>query len=71
MPLVTISHHHYDHLLMIVFSTKCVIKTEEDTSQQQCDLDQLSQWAQTWQMEFNHSKCTVIKCTIIISFSNI
>ena len=39
-----------------------VIKSEIDTSQLQCDLDYLSQWAQAWQMEFNLSKCTVIKC---------
>ena len=28
-----------------------VIKSEVDTSQLQCDLDHLSQWAQTWQMK--------------------
>ena len=32
-----------------------------DTSQLQCDFDHLSQWAQTWQMKFNLTKCTVIK----------
>ena len=40
-----------------------VIKLEANTSQLQCDLDHLSQWAQTWQMKFNLTKCTVIKCT--------
>jgi len=40
-----------------------VIKSEENASQLQYDLDQLSQWAQTWQMKFNHTKCTKIKCT--------
>ena len=38
-----------------------VIKSEIDTSQLQCDLDHLSQWAQAWQMQFNLSKCIVIK----------
>ena len=40
-----------------------VNKLEVDTSQLQYDLDHLSQWAQTWQMKFNFTKCTVIKCT--------
>ena len=40
-----------------------VIKSEVDTSQLQCDLDHLSEWAQTWQMKFNLTKYTVIKCT--------
>ena len=42
-----------------------VIKSEVDTSQLQYDLDHLSQCrgTQTWQMKFNFTKCTVIKCT--------
>ena len=40
----------------------------------QRDLDTLSQWAKVWQMRFNLSKCTVIRCTrshnpIIIHYS--
>ena len=34
-----------------------VIKSEVDTSQLQCDLDHLSQWAQTWQMKLSLTKC--------------
>ena len=40
-----------------------VIKLEVNTCQIQCDLNHLSQQAQTWQMKFNLTKCTVIKCT--------
>ena len=47
-----------------------VIKSEVDISQLPCDqkseptvISHLSQWAQTWQMKFNLTKCIVIKCT--------
>ena len=40
-----------------------VIKSKVDISQLPCDLDHLSQWAQTWQMKFNLTKGIVIKCT--------
>ena len=47
-----------------LFADECllctVIKLELDTSQLQCDLVHLLQWAQTWQMKFN---LAVIKCT--------
>ena len=46
-----------------IFGDDCllyrVIESEVDTSQLQCDLDHLSQWAQTWQMKFNPTKYTV------------
>ena len=44
-----------------------VIKSEVDTSQLQCDLDHLSQWAQTWQMKFNLTKCKCTRSHSIIS----
>ena len=51
---------------LLLFADDCllyrVIKSVEDTFQVQCDLDHLSQWG-TWQMKFNPTKCTVIKCT--------
>ena len=37
-----------------------VIKSDLDAVHLQCDLNHLSQWAQTWQMKFNLDKCTVI-----------
>ena len=47
-----------------VFADDCllyrVIKSEENTSQLQYDLDHLSQWAQTWQLKFNLTKFMVI-----------
>ena len=39
-----------------------VIKTEQDSILLQKDLDALSQWAIVWQMRFNLSKCTVMRC---------
>ena len=39
------------------------IKTEQDSILLQQDLNALSQWAVTWQMRFNLSKCTVMRCT--------
>ena len=47
-----------------------VIKSDLDAVHLQCDLDCLSQWAQTWQMKFNFAKCTVIKCTRSHSLSS-
>ena len=39
-------------LTLRLFADDCllykIIKSEVDTSQLQCDLDHLSQWAQTW-----------------------
>ena len=53
--------------ILRLFADDCllyrVMKSKVDISQLQCDLDYLSQWAQTWQMKFNLTKCTVIKCT--------
>ena len=40
-----------------------VIDSQEDTFILQQDLDQLSQWVQTWQLRFNIAKCVVIRCT--------
>ena len=50
-----------------LFADDCLlylaIKTEQDSILLQQDLDTLSQWAVTWQMRFNLSKCTVMRCT--------
>ena len=47
---------------MKLFADDCllyrVIKTEQDSSLLQKDLDALSQWAVIWQMRFNPSKIT-------------
>ena len=40
-----------------------VINGVEDTNRLQEDLNKLSEWANTWQLKFNVSKCTVICCT--------
>ena len=45
------------------------IKTEQDSFLLQKDLDALSQWATIWQMSFNPSKCTVMKCIYKVSKS--
>ena len=37
-----------------------VINSVEDTNRLQEDLNRLSEWANTWQLKFNVSKCTVI-----------
>ena len=39
-----------------------VINSVEDTSKLREDLDRLSEWANTWQLKFNVSKCAVIRC---------
>ena len=40
-----------------------VINSAEDANMLQEDLNRLSEWANTWQLRFNVSKCTVIRCT--------
>ena len=40
-----------------------VIKSPEDSISLQKDLDLLSHWASTWQMNFNTSKCVVLRCS--------
>ena len=40
-----------------------VIDSVEDTNRLQEDLTRLSEWTNTWQLKFNVSKCTVIRCT--------
>ena len=40
-----------------------VINSAEDANMLQEDLNRLSEWANTWQLRFNVSKCTVIHCT--------
>ena len=40
-----------------------VITSEQDTVALQKDLDILAQWASKWQMKFNISKCTFMRCT--------
>jgi len=37
-----------------------VINSMEDTVRLQEDLNKLSEWADTWQLRFNITKCTVI-----------
>ena len=39
-----------------------VINSVEDINRLQEDLNKLSEWADTWQLKFNISKCTVIRC---------
>ena len=50
-----------------IFADDCllyrVINGAEDTNRLQEDLNKLSEWANTWQLKFNVSKCTVIRCT--------
>ncbi len=38
-----------------------VIKTDQDASQLQGDLDRLYGWAGKWQMEFNIVKCSIVR----------
>ena len=40
-----------------------VINSVEDTNRLQEYLNRVSEWANTWQLEFNASKYTVICCT--------
>ena len=40
-----------------------VINSAEDANMLQEDLNRLSEWANTWKLRFNVSKCTVIRCT--------
>ena len=50
-----------------LFADDCLlyrsINSTEDSLILQKDLELLSQWATVWQMKFNVSKCTVIRCT--------
>ena len=61
-----------------LFADDCLlyrtIKSEQDSILLQWDLDTLSLWAKVWQMRFNLSKGTIIRCTrlhnpIIINYS--
>ena len=61
-----------------LFADDCLfylpIKSEQDSILLQWDLDTLSQWAKVWQMRFNLSKCTVMRCTrshypIVVNYS--
>ena len=51
-----------------LFADDCLlylpIKSEQDSILLQWDLGTLSQWAKVWQMRFNLSKCTVMRCTM-------
>jgi len=40
-----------------------IINNIDDTNRLQEDLNKLSEWADAWQLRFNASKCTVIRCT--------
>ena len=48
-----------------LFADDCIIyrtiNTPEDHTTLQQDLNQLSKWATTWQMEFNISKCNILR----------
>ena len=44
-----------------------VINTKQDALQLQQDLNVLSNWAETWQLKFNISKCTIMRFTRSIS----
>ena len=61
-----------------LFADDCLlyrtIKSEQDSILLQRDLDILSLWAKVWQMRFNLSKCTAMRCTrshnpMIINYS--
>ena len=62
MTLLKESIHHFR-----LFADDCllyrVINGVEVTNRLQEDLTKLSEWANTWQLKFNVSKCTVIRCT--------
>ena len=53
--------------LLRLFADNCllyrIINSVEDTNRLQEDLNKLSEWANTWQLKFNVSKCTVKYCT--------
>ena len=40
-----------------------IVNSREDTTRLQQDLDKLSEWANTWQLNFNVIKCAVVQCT--------
>jgi len=44
-----------------------IINSTEDTTRLQEDLNKLSEWANTWQLNFNVTKCAVVRCTRITS----
>ena len=46
------------------------INTSEDHTTLQQDLNQLSKWATTWQMEFNISKCNILQISHLHTTSN-
>ena len=46
------------------------IDTPEDRTTLQQDLNQLSKWATTWQMEFNISKCNILRISHLHTTSN-
>ena len=56
---------------LCLFANDCllnrVINSVEDINRLQEDLNKLSEWADTWQLKFNVSKCTVIRCTRSLS----
>ena len=53
------------HSLLCLFADDCllyrVINTEQDALQLQQDLNTLSSWAETWQLKFNISKCSILR----------
>jgi low affinity Fe/Cu permease len=55
------------HSTARVFADDCVIyrpiNTEQDHQLMQEDLDPLVGWSDTWQMEFNVSKCAIMQTT--------
>ena len=69
---------HVKNFTYIALADYCLlylpIKSEQDSILLQRDLDTLSLWAKVWQMRFNLSKCTIIRCTrshnpIIVNYS--
>ena len=48
---------------LIIYRRLPAITSERDTLALQKDLDILAQWASKWQMKFNISKCTLMRCT--------
>ena len=50
-----------------LFADDCIIyriiDTREETCNLQHDLDTISDWCRTWQMQLNIDKCVILRCT--------
>ena len=57
--------HQDSEMALYADDSKCfrVIKSLNDSLLLQSDLDNLSSWSKTWDMDFNKSKCTIVSFT--------